>query len=306
MAALSLSAGARAAPVAPPALSRDTSAPSIASTYGSGSFGSWGVDEFGLPIYRYTADEQRDPSARQVELDGATRAQHQVGNDHIKGMAFNDGYTQFWSEDRLSEWANPYQPQSRHYAGGYGYLNVGGETISTLYLDRPARAPVDREFGVGYYHRQLRADRVAISENVYAPFGNDPLLLHDVRITNDGSGARRMTWYEYWDVDPYSQTAVAHVAIGSPSWTPMTRTLAVAQRHPGETGRGASAASLSGPVSGFETSLPEFFGNGTRLSQPSSWPTRFLIRSPRPRARTRSVRRCSCFARRSPCVRDGP
>ncbi len=264
-AALSLSAGARAAPVAPPALSDHGSEPSLASRYGSGSFGSWGVDGFGLPVYRYTADEQRDPDARQVELDGATRAQHQVGNDHIKGMAFNDGYTQFWSEDRLSEWANPYQPQDRHYAGGYGYLNVDGEAISTLYLDRPAGARVDREFGVGYYHRELRADRVTIAEDVYAPFGNDPLLLHDVKITNARPRTRRMSWYEYWDVDPYSQATGLHVAIGSPEWTPKTRTLAVAQRDPGDD-RPLSifAASLSGPVSGFETSLPKFFGDGTR------------------------------------------
>ncbi len=263
--AVSLAPAARASPVAPPPLSDGGSAPSLASRYGSGSFGSWGVDDFGLPVYRYTADEQRDPNARQVELDGATRAQHQVGNDHIKGMAYNDGYTQFWSEDRLAEWANPYQPQSRHYAGGYGYLNVDGKTISTLYLDRPPGARVDREFGVGYYHRELRVDRVAIAEDVYAPFGNDPLLLHDVKITNHGPRTRRMSWYEYWDVDPYNQTAGAHVAIGSPSWTPKTHTLAVAQEDPGDS-RPLSifAASLSGPNSGFETSLPRFLGDGTR------------------------------------------
>lgn len=260
---------ADASPAAPPALSRDTAQPSIASRYGSGSFGRWEVDEFGLPAYLYTANEQRDPHARQVELGGATRAQHQVGNDHIKGMAYNDGYTQFWSQDRLAQWANRYQPQSRHYGGGYGYLNVAGRTISTLYLDRPAGALTEREFGVGYYHRVLRTDRLSIVENVYAPFGNDPLLLHDVTITNLGSGTRPMTWYEYWDVNPYSQTQGDQfsVAIGRPTWESTTRTLAVAQRDPGDR-RPLSifAAALSGPVSGFETSLPEFFGDGTRAA----------------------------------------
>ncbi len=253
----------------PPPLSRDHSAPSLASAYGSGSFGRWELDRFGLPLYRYTADEQRDPAARQRELDGATRAQHQVGNDHIKGMAYNDGYTQFWSQDRLAQWANRYQPQSRHYAGGYGYLNVGGKTISTLYLDRPAGGRTEREFGVGYYHRLLRADRIAIAENVYAPFGDDPLLLHDVTITNRSSATRRMTWYEYWDVNPYSQTLGAqfNVAIGRPRWTPKTRTLTVAQHDAGDQ-RPLSifAAALAGPVSGFQTSLPAFFGDGTRAA----------------------------------------
>jgi hypothetical protein len=258
-----------AADAAPPALSRDHSQPSLASAYGSGSFGRWQVDAFGLPVYHYTADEQRDRFARQPELGGATRAQHQVGNDHIKGMAYNDGYTQFWSQDRLAQWANVYAPRSRHYAGGYGYLNVGGKAISTLYLDRPAGSRTEREFGVGYYHRMLDADRVRVTENVYAPFGNDPLLLHDVTITNLGSSARRMTWYEYWDVNPYSQTAGAqfNVGLGTPKWARATRTLSVAQHDPGDR-RPLSifAAALSGPVSGFQTSVPKFFGNGTRAA----------------------------------------
>lgn len=142
--ALSLARGARAAP-AP--LSAGGPSPSIASSYRSGSFGRWQVDSFGLPVYLYTADEQTDPKAGQPELDGATRAQHELGNDHIKGMAYNDGYTELWSQDLLAQWANRFQPQSRHYAGGYGYLNVAGRAISTLYLDRPgipARARVRR------------------------------------------------------------------------------------------------------------------------------------------------------------------
>lgn len=166
---------AAAAALAQPPLSRDQARASLASSYGSGSFGRWQVDAFGLPVYRYSANEQRDPAAHQPQLDGATRAQHQVGNDHIKGMAYNDGYTQFWSQDRLAQWANLYEPQLRHYAGGYGYLKLGSRTISTPYLDRPAHAHTERDFGVGYYHRRLDVDRVSIAENVYAPFGNDPV-----------------------------------------------------------------------------------------------------------------------------------
>ena len=265
--ALSLARVARAAP-AP--LSADSSSPSIASSYGSGSFGRWGVDSFGLPFYLYAADEQTDPDARQPELDGATRAQHELGNDHIKGMAYNDGYTELWSQDLLAQWANDYEPQSRHYAGGYGYLNVGGRTISTLYLDRPAGSRFEREFGVGYCRRVLRTDRVTVAEDVYAPFGNDPLLLHEVTITNDGPRTRTVTWYEYWDVNPYSQTTGAqyNVGLGRPRWSGATRTLTVAQdaepgiRHP----LSIFASALAGPVSGFETSLPRFFGGGTRAA----------------------------------------
>ena len=190
------------------------------------------------------------------------------GDDHIKGMAYNDGYTELWSQDLLAQWANDYEPQSRHYAGGYGYLNLDGRAISTLYLDRPAGSRFERELGVGYYRRMLRTDRVTVAEAVYAPFGNDPVLLHDVRITNDGPRTRTATWYEYWDVNPYSQTTGAqyNVGLGRPHWSAATRTLTVAQdaepgiRHP----LSIFASALAGPVSGFETSLPRFFGSGTR------------------------------------------
>ena len=111
---------------APPALSADHAPAVINSSYGGGDFGRWIVDPFDLPAYRYTINEIKSPMAEQAELAGATRAQHQVGNDHIKGMAYNDGYTEFWSQDRLSQWANLYQPASHHYAGGYGYLNIDG------------------------------------------------------------------------------------------------------------------------------------------------------------------------------------
>ncbi len=109
----------------------------IDSTYGSGDFGRWTVDASGLPAYRYAIDEAQTRSPAQPELAGAHPGPAPAGNDHIKGMAWNDGYTELWSQARLSQWANLYQPSSRHFAGGYGYLNVDGHPASTLYLDRP-------------------------------------------------------------------------------------------------------------------------------------------------------------------------
>ena len=72
-----------------------------------------------------------------------------MGNDHIKGMAFNDGYTQLWSQDLLSQWTNLYDAAHSHYAGGYGYLKVGDRVGSTLYLDHPTGESFGRDFGVG-------------------------------------------------------------------------------------------------------------------------------------------------------------
>jgi hypothetical protein len=198
-AARSSLAATSAPAIAPPPLSLDLAPANIASTYGSGSFGTWGVDQFGLPYYHYQADELTDPNARQEELGGATAAQHQVGNDNIKGMAFNDGYTEFWSQDRLSQWANFYQPQFDHYAGGFGWLKVGSQVASTLSLDNP---DLDRDFGVGYYHKQTALAGVDVGQTVYAPFGSDPVLLDDVTLHNTTAATVNASWFEYWDVNP--------------------------------------------------------------------------------------------------------
>jgi len=254
---------------APPALSADNSPVNLSSKYGSGHFGSWFVDGFGLPAFRYQIDEQSDPRAQQPELAGGTEAQHQVGNDHIVAAAFNHGYTELWSQDRLMQWANLYQPQSQHYAGGYGYLNTDGAVFSTLWLDRPPGASLERDFGVGYFGKVLKAAGVTVQQVIYAPFGDDPLLLDDVTISNRTSAPKRVSWFEYWDVNPYDQTGQLNRGVGQPAWDSSTMTLSVSQ-----SGGAADdtaplsifAAVLAGPLDGYETSVETFFGSGTRAS----------------------------------------
>jgi len=142
IAALALAPAALAA--GPPPLSSDTARVDIASDHGAGVFGDWRVDAFGLPAYRYTIDEAKAPAAAQPELAGSRLAWHQLGNDHVVADAFNDGFIQLWSQDRVYSWTNMNQPDYAHYAGGYGYLNVDGKAYSTAYEDRPAGAATER------------------------------------------------------------------------------------------------------------------------------------------------------------------
>jgi hypothetical protein len=256
---------------APPPLSADTARPSIDSSYGSGAFGHWLVDSFGLPAFSYGIDETTDPNAKQPELAGGTGAQHQLGNDHIKGMAYNDGYTQFWSQDRLSQWANLYQASSNHYAGGWGYLNVAGKVASTMYLDRPAGSDFRRIFGAGYYRRHVVSDGIDVSDVVYAPFGDDPVLLHDVTLRNTTSATLPVSWFEYWDVNPYYQSLgfQRNLGMDAPSWNARTDTLSVAQTGVQEADTNPLsifAASVRGPVADYDTSVKAFFGSGTRAA----------------------------------------
>jgi len=87
------------------------------------------------------------------------------------------------------------------YVGGYGYLDDGEAVWATAYCYRPAGADARRVFGMGYFetattHRQLRVTR-----RVYAPYGDDPLLLTDVRLENLRTTPVSLRYYEYWDVN---------------------------------------------------------------------------------------------------------
>src|SRR5262249_54717364 len=154
--------------------------------------------------------------------------------------------------------------------GGYGYLLVDGTVVSTLFADRPQAASFERDFGVGYARKSVGAAGVAIEQVVYAPFGDDPVLLDDVTITNHSSAAKQMSWFEYWDVAPVDQTAPRTTrGVLTPVWEPATSTLSV-----GQTGGHLAddapldifAAVLRGPTDGFETSVAAFFGGGTRAA----------------------------------------
>jgi hypothetical protein len=261
-------AAAPASARAPAPLSADTTPADINSTYGSGHFGRWEVDKWGLPAYGYTDDELSDPDARQPELDGGTAAQHQLGNDNIKGMAFNDGYTEFWSQDLMAQWANLYQPSDRHYAGGYGYINVGGKIGSTYYPDHQTGEDFQRTFGVGYYRKRITFGGVQVTEDTFAPFGNDPVLLDDVTLTNTTRKSLTASWFEYWDVNPYDQAlgTTGTIGLDSPVWNASTDTLSVGQL--GGDPRNLNplsifAASLSGAAPTWDTSVSSFFGSGT-------------------------------------------
>src|SRR5450631_128017 len=65
--------------------------------YGSGHFGDWITDQFGLPAYRYTCDQLTDPHAQTPTHKGflaSTDHLHEVGNDRLVAVASNFGYVQ--------------------------------------------------------------------------------------------------------------------------------------------------------------------------------------------------------------------
>ena len=266
VAAATLLSAAPADAAGPPRLSRDTTPAYVASDHGGGIFGGWRVDRFGLPFYRYTMDPDGDLRAPQPELNGNPDAWHQIGNDRIVATAHNRGHIQLWSQDRLFQWTNRTDPANGHHTGGYGYLRVGDRTISTLYADRPAGATTERDFGAGYFRRRTASAPVDIEEHAYAPYGDDPVLLHDVTIRNTSSAPLSASWFEYWDVNPYAPFTKAQRGLGLPDYDEPGRTLSVAQLPQGGDTRPLSifAAALNAPVADYETDATRFFGSGGR------------------------------------------
>src|SRR6266550_1025410 len=109
---------------------------SYKKAYGSGYFGEWIEDEFGLPAFRYTCNQVNDPKAKTEVNPGilsSTEHIHQVGNDRIVAIASNYGHVRVRQDEGAPKFLNDYAPDRGAFAGGFGYLTDGKTPLSTLY-----------------------------------------------------------------------------------------------------------------------------------------------------------------------------
>ena len=182
--------------------------PSAASNpqkpYGSGYFGAWIEDEFGLPAFHYTCDQARDPKAVTEVNSGIlspTEHIHQVGNDRIIAIASNYGQVRVRQDEGAPKFLNDYAPDRSAFAGGFGYLTDGKSALSTFY---PGGARTfDRIFGIGYFRKKLASDDYSVDQVIFAPFGDDPVLISQVKIFNGGAAEAQLRWIEYWGCQLY-------------------------------------------------------------------------------------------------------
>ena len=172
--------------------------------YGSGHFGDWISDEHGLPAYRYTCEQLTDPKAV-TDLTPGMLAQRehvwQVGNDRITAIVSNSGTVRVRQDEGSPKFLNDYLPESHQYAGGFGYLTDGQETLSTLYAGDPAK--FERIFGVGYAQKRVTGKNLRAEQTLIAPFGDDPVLISQVTLRNTGQSAANVRWVEYWGCRNY-------------------------------------------------------------------------------------------------------
>ena len=172
--------------------------------FGSGHFGEWFDDEHGLPAYRYTCDQIQDPKAV-VPTNPIWRVptdhSHQVGNDRLVAVASNYGYIQVRQDEGGPKFLNDYDPTHHHYAGGFGYL-TDGQTVLCTYYNGEADS-FDRIFGIGYLRKVVQKNGYTADQVIFAPFGDDPILISQVTITNHTKKPANQRWVEYWGCQQY-------------------------------------------------------------------------------------------------------
>lgn len=172
--------------------------------FGSGHFGDWFDDEFGLPAYRYTCDQITDPKAItpvHPEWRAPTDHTHQVGNNRLVAAVSNYGYVQVRQDEGSPKFLNDYSPEDLHYGAGVGFLADGDNILSTYYSGN--NDSFERIMGVGYLRKRVTGPRHSVDQVIFAPFGDDPVLISQVTITNHSGSSSRPRWVEYWGAHNY-------------------------------------------------------------------------------------------------------
>jgi hypothetical protein len=193
----------------------------VEKPFGSGYFGDWIQDEFGLPAYHYTCNQISDPKAITSMNDTWRRKTdhiHQVGNDRFVAVASNYGHVQLRQDEGGPKFLNDFDPDHQQFAGGFGYLTDGRKFLSTYF---PGNAEsFDRTFGISYYRKTVKGQGYIIDQRVFAPFGDDPLLISQVTVKNGTNRPADLRWIEYWGCQLYQlsyKSTLMSVATKKPS-----------------------------------------------------------------------------------------
>ncbi|MBZ5544503.1 MAG: hypothetical protein LAO07_12620 [Acidobacteriia bacterium] len=183
--------------------------------YGSGHFGEWINDEHGLPAYRYTCNQLTDPKAKtpvNTVWRSPTDHTHQVGNDRLLAAVSNYGYVQVRQDEGSPKFLNDYLPEESLFGGGLGFLTDGRVCLSTYYPGNAAQ--FERIFGVGYFRKTLTEGSYVVDQVILAPFGDDPLLISQVTLVNNGKARADLRWVEYWGCQMYQFSYRALILAG--------------------------------------------------------------------------------------------
>ena len=191
--------------------------PSPASNITNSMYGSWITDRHGLPAFDYRYDEIFDHRGDWRSSEVASRRDHaqMFGNNRINAMAVDEGYVQLFHNERGPTWINQHNESNKDLSGGFSYVAVSGGDFACDFASAFAYAPkqsilpgrnvkllrLNRTFGVGYYSSSMEYCGIRVERTVYAPQGDDPVLIDDVKLTNLRSTPVTLRHFEYWDLN---------------------------------------------------------------------------------------------------------
>jgi hypothetical protein len=178
--------------------------------FGSGYFGKWIKGEGGLPAYNYTCDQLSDNKAvTQTNTAWKGKRDHTFlfGNDRVVATCSNFGYVQIRQDEGTPKYLTDYCEKNRQFGGGFGYL-VSEDKIASTYYSQG----MYREYGACYFKKRVERDFARIEQTLFCPYGDDPVTLNRIKITNTTTSERKYKWYEYWAGDIYQFSFTQFIA----------------------------------------------------------------------------------------------
>ncbi|NCA66480.1 MAG: hypothetical protein EOM87_00290 [Clostridia bacterium] len=171
---------------------------------GNGYFGKWIEGLSGSAAYLYEINQINDTKALTMTNKAWNdRRNHSFcfGNDRIVALCSNFGYIQLRHDERCPKFLNDYNPEKLQYGGGFGYLK-GKKLLRTYYDGQEMR----REYGAGYMRKITKNDEAEVEEIMFAPYGDDPVMLKKVVIKNITDKPVEFEWYDYMAAHNYQFT----------------------------------------------------------------------------------------------------
>ncbi|MGB6830679.1 MAG: hypothetical protein WBE41_21710 [Terracidiphilus sp.] len=119
-----------------------------------------------------------------------------MGNDRLVAAASNYGYVQVRQDEGSPKFLNDYCPEQGLYGAGIGFLTDGDAVVCTYYSGKTDS--FERIWGQGYYRKIVKAHEYEVDQTILAPFGDDPVLISVVTVTNHRDDVADLRWIEYW------------------------------------------------------------------------------------------------------------
>ena len=171
------------------------------SGYGSGHFGRWIVDEFGLPAYEYTCNHEVDPAAFTFTTQGGSRDHwHQLGNSRLNVLAHNSGFVEVFENSRGPQWLT-HRSAGGLGGGGIAIVAEDERVWCDLFSQKLFREGYRRVFGMGYFRKVSHHKNITLDHFIITPFSDDPVIASEITVRNESNRARRLTVYNYWGVN---------------------------------------------------------------------------------------------------------